>query len=254
MTKTNVLVAIISILAIGCDLLDCEDFVEVSEPREKYAPQTDRLTAFTFNGDIAAVSEPSVSFAAEITKLCKGTDKNISTVIDLDEVGEAVVDEKLDVEAAGGQSNACSNGADIDIVVSDSVSLDLSSANGNISVSGLSSLATLETTNGHITADVLSAGLEGKATNGNIDCKIATLDENQKVALSSINGDVTLVLPADVSAAFVITAINGTVAIKGFDAVDYTLNELAQKTGAIGTGLALIDVQSTNGNITIIAG
>lgn len=240
------------LLAVVCTADDYDYELEVSETRTWPAGGISQIEAITKNGNISVSATQDTIITAEITKSCKGLDQaDAEAYIDNVVVEDNVTGGKLTLEAEM-PNNGRSYGADFDISTPESIYLDLTTTNGNVSLTDMIAGAKLRTTNGNITVQNLRGGIDGQTTNGSINCDLAVLGATESAVLSTTNGNATLRLPSDVSATFDASTTNGEVAVIGFASVNYSINEPTHKAGTIGSGPGgTISISSTNGNVTI---
>jgi DUF4097 and DUF4098 domain-containing protein YvlB len=107
--------------------------------------------------------------------------------------------------------------------------------------------------NGNIAAINHLGSLRILLSNGAISAGTRMLDSTHVVELGTANGDISITLPAGISASFNAGTTNGLVTISGFGNVSFQVNAPNQKIGTIGGGGAGIEVSTVNGNITISA-
>ncbi len=243
------LLFLVAILAAGCASYKYE--LEVPETRTRPAKGISQMEAITKNGKISVSANQDTMIITDITRRCKGQDradavKYIEKVV----VEEIVANGKLTLEAEM-PNNRRSYGADFDISMPESTYLDLTTTNGDVSLTSMTAGAKLHTTNGSITTRNFRGGIDGQTTNGNVNCDLAMLGAPESAVLSTTNGNATLKLPIDVSATFDASTTNGEILVTGFGSVTYTINKPTHKAGTIGTGDANITISSTNGDVTI---
>ncbi len=229
--------------------------LEVSETRVWPAAGVIQLSASNVNGSITVSAVQETTITAEITKKCRGEDKDDAEEhIDNIVINEDISDGTLILEADMPHNDENRNyRADFDITIPEFIYLDLATVNGRISITDMVAGAKVRITNGEIITRNLQGGIDGVTVNGEIDSDLALLAAAKSAFLTTTNGDVMLSLPADVSASFDASTVNGEVTVTGFTSVDYTTNLPTHKAGTIGSGDATITITVTNGNITIRA-
>lgn len=244
----------IAILVMGCPRhYDYE--LEVPETCTWPAAGISQIEVITKNGNVSVSAFQDTIITAEITRRCKGQDKtDAARYIDNVVVTDTVAGGQLIITATM-PNNDRNYGADFDISTPESTYVDLKTTNGNVSLTGMTAGAKLYTANGNITVQNLRGSIDGQTTNGNVNCDLSLFGTAESAVLSSTNGNVTLKLPSDVSAAFDASTTNGEVTVTGFTSVSYTTDEPTHKAGTIGSGpdYATITISSTNGNIIIRA-
>lgn len=127
----------------------------------------------------------------------------------------------------------------------------IDTVNGEIEIEGIAGDVNADTTNGGINVTGLRGNFNGDTVNGSIDATFETLGGNQRVVADTVNGRITLRLPADASAEIDAGTVNG-----GIDADDFGL--AVEKgflgrdlEGEIGGGEARVNLGTVNGRIRI---
>ncbi len=122
--------------------------------------------------------------------------------------------------------------------------------NGDVEVTSTSGRVEVNTTNGNIRLVGIHGATRASTTNGGIEAEIRQLDSGAGVDLSTTNGDLTAVLPADLKAQLEARTTNGRVSI-GFpvEMVGRASSKLVR--GRIGGGGAAVSLSTTNGNIVV---
>jgi DUF4097 and DUF4098 domain-containing protein YvlB len=87
-------------------------------------------------------------------------------------------------------------------------------------------------------------------TNGAVECDLVVLAPTDSGRLETTDGDVTLLLPADVSAVIDARNTNGTLAVHDFTVI-YEVQTEHHLRGRIGSGASAITITTTNGDVTI---
>ena len=148
--------------------------------------------------------------------------------------------------------------ADIDLTI------ELTSVNGNVSISGGKGEAILEVVNGNIDAENFNGELEvcsvngnievsdspgiriAELVNGNIECVINTLEDD--LELETVNGNITLYLGTDAEVS--IETISGEVEIA--DSFNACITEnIVGCSAEFGDGDLSIEISTVSGDITI---
>ncbi len=160
-------------------------------------------------------------------------------------------------------------GAEVVVVVPESIDLDLDTSNGKIEVEGVevTTLASLETSNGRVTLTGVSGDVKVKTSNGRIDIQdfvgqveartsngsidfSGTLRSDSENELRTSNGsiDVTLVDTAGVEVDA--STSNGKVRSELPITISGETRE-DRLVGTIGTGGSRLEIHTSNGSITI---
>ena len=206
---------------------------------------------------------------ASITKACYGKYKrDAESVIGELKISERIVDGRLELTAKM-PGNDRNYSASFEIAVPESIRLDLTSTNGNITISEIlatmmanttngaitltntKGAAIISTTNGSISVQNHSGPIKGKTWNGAINCNLSELTATDSNRLETSNGSVQLFLPINASAQIEAYTSNGNITIEGFDTIDFQERSKTQAHCRIGAGTSTVWVKTTNGNITI---
>ena len=131
-----------------------------------------------------------------------------------------------------------------DIRVPEASSVEISSATGSITVSGVSGTFSLISGNGSI--DVRSDGGDGvlKTSNGDIDCELGKLTSGGTLFLRTGNGDISLKIPADAGVLLKAQADNGR--LRTYLEMEELERERGNVTGRLGSGEGKIVVESSS--------
>jgi len=230
--------------------------IERTEIRTWSALGINQISVSTHNGAITASATQDTMITAEITRRCSGTDSiDAEEHIDDIEINEYIAFGELTLEAEMPSSDGRNYQGAFDITTPPSKYLKLITVNGDILVQDMINGARLRTINGAIAIEDLRGSINGGTVNGAIYCVMAELTANESVNFGTTNGEVTLLLPSDVSADFEAWTTSGDVTITGFSVVTYTTNLPNHKAGTIGSvgGNAVVDIDVAIGNITIQA-
>ncbi len=130
------------------------------------------------------------------------------------------------------------------------VKVDAFTVNGDVTVAGASAPVKAQTVNGEINAQTSAGPLEAKNVNGSVHAAISGFAEPGKVEVKTVNGAVTLELPAQLNAELEATTLAGSVD------TDFPLTAsqgiLPRRFhGTIGTGGRTIQVETLHGSIQV---
>ena len=131
-----------------------------------------------------------------------------------------------------------------------SVELHVTNTNGAIDVTGVEGGVFAETTNGGIDARSVAGKIDAETTNGGVDVDLARLAD-AGVTLGCTNGGVSLRLPKDAKATISARVTNG-----GIDTNNLQIDASAENTrrrfeGRMNGGGAKVDLETTNGGVSI---
>jgi len=122
--------------------------------------------------------------------------------------------------------------------------------NGSVEVASTSGSVDVSTTNGNIHLAGTHGAAQASTTNGAIEVEIRKLDPGAGVELSTTNGDLTAMLPAELKAQLVAVTTNGRVSI-GYPIEMVGRASSKNVRGRIGGGGAAVNLTTTNGNIVV---
>ncbi len=234
------------------------------------ASKVKRLEASTSNGKIKSEVDNVDSIEVVFDKWATGHDEDDAKA-NLDDIKIYIDNDssigilKINVEYP--HKIGTNYGCDIYITIPSDISLSLDSSNGEITVSGTKSDldcntsngsltirdtngdATLRTSNGAINIEDHAGNIDAKTSNGKIDADI-TIPDDGKCIMKTSNGSIDLSIPPDTSAEISANTSSGRIEIKDLEIVLYN----AKKTeieGKIGSGKGVIDLETSNGSITL---
>lgn len=123
--------------------------------------------------------------------------------------------------------------------------------NGDVNITGVSAKVVAESVNGSVDVRDLADDARLSTVNGSIDAEFAMLGGQQSVKAETVNGRVSITLPADADVEISADTLNGSInghdfgleTDKGFVGSD--LN------GKIGDGSARLNIDTVNGSIKI---
>ena len=128
--------------------------------------------------------------------------------------------------------------------------LALRTHNGGISINGVQGRISFEAVNGGVHLQQLAGSVEGHTTNGGGDLEV-TQDhwEGDKCDVSTTNGGVTIMIPANYSAHLETGTVNGGVRV-GFPVT--MQGEINRQIAVdLGSGGNLVRATTTNGGVTV---
>jgi len=131
------------------------------------------------------------------------------------------------------------------------LSLRATNINGGVDLRALSGRVSAQTVNGAVSATDISGALDARAVNGGVNVRLSELGTSN-IALTTVNGRVRLVLPANAKATVTATWLNGSMRADGltFDVVDDSKRRFEGRLNGGGTA---IDLRTTNGGIVVAA-
>lgn len=241
-----------ALLAAGCTFYTQD--AEKSETRNWPAAQAGAIAASIDYGAIAVTGQAGSEVTAVITRRCRGTVPQ-DAALHLKEV--AVTDSlsggTLYLSEESPRPNYRNWAADIALSVPAATALDINASNGAVTLTNTKGTVNINAANGAVLTTAHQGNLVAYATNGAINADISRVDASGSISLHSVDGAVTLSLPANASVEFNARSGNGAVNVEGLSGVRYTLDDSSSKSGTLGTGLAKVEVSSDNGSVTIRA-
>lgn len=142
-----------------------------------------------------------------------------------------------------------SNG-DVEVVGS-TKGLKCDTSNGRIVIENTEGYADLRTSNGKITVIDHYGDINGKTSNGEISADVV-LPERGECILKTSNGKMNLSIPQSTSAMIEADTSNGKIEIEDLDIETIEMNRNRTSfVGQIGSGKGNMDLETSNGNITI---
>lgn len=139
-----------------------------------------------------------------------------------------------------------------EVIVPVNTRLDsVETVNGNLNISGVSGEVMAETVNGDLDVSDLSGDVGLSTVNGGIEAVFSKLESQQRVKIETVNGRVTVNLPADADVQISADTLNG-----GINASDFGLETDkgfvgSDLNGKIGSGSARLNIDTVNGAIKI---
>lgn len=123
--------------------------------------------------------------------------------------------------------------------------------NGNVEISGVSGDVHAESVNGSLDCTDLASSASFSTVNGSINASFVKLEGQQKVKAETVNGRVTIRLPADADVNVSADTLNG-----GINGSDFGLKTDkgfigSDLNGSIGNGSARLNIDTVNGSIKL---
>lgn len=246
-----VLVAVLG--SAGCDVAFSGFREEESDTWTRSYPlsATGRVEIGNTNGFIEVTAGTGQSVDVRAVRVARAASKEsakemLSKTVIKEEITTDLV--KLTTERPAGGWNHGGVEVRYTVTVPATARLDLQTTNGRIGVTNAGAGVRLGTTNGEIDGRGLSGAVRASTTNGSVDLEIASLSDEVKV--STTNGSVNLRVPADAKATISTRWTNGGVEMNGLT-VEEVEKSRRRFDGRLNGGGARIDVETTNGGITL---
>ena len=126
----------------------------------------------------------------------------------------------------------------------------IETVNARVSVDGVLGRTKVKTVNGTIEAAGLGGGARLTTVNGQINAAFASVATGQQLSFETVNGSVTIALPADAGVKLRTSVVNGRVSCD-FPLTISSSSGRKSLCGTIGDGRASLDAETVNGGIRI---
>ena len=130
---------------------------------------------------------------------------------------------------------------------------EIETVNGSVSISNVMGRVNASAVNGNIKATNLRGAAEISTVNGVTEADFDSLENTNKISLSTVNGQVRLMIPSDADATIKAETVNGNITN------DFGLTVRKEKYsggrnlyGKVGNGNAKIDMDSVNGALSVL--
>lgn len=241
----------------GCDIVTA-DFrsEETAEWRKSYqlAPNG-RVEIGNVNGKIDV--QPAEGNTVEVVALKKAkgpSPEAAKSALDRITIEEDASADHVKIDTKLAKSTGMFNGGGLQVEyrvkVPVGAEVKFTTVNGGIDLAGLNGRINAETTNGGVHARNVAGQIEATTTNGGLDIELARMPEGG-VKLECTNGGIKLRLPRDAKATISARITNG-----GINAGDLPIETNGEKNhrrldGRLNGGGPRIDIEGTNGGITL---
>jgi hypothetical protein len=132
------------------------------------------------------------------------------------------------------------------------VNVDLRTVNGGVRITGLDGQIHARSTNGGVVGRALApAALDASVTNGGVDVELASLPATGTFDMSSVNGGVSLKVPADARADVTARCTNGGISVSGLELQPNGDQSRRRVAGRLNGGGATVNLETTNGGVKI---
>ncbi len=208
------------------------------------------LSLENINGDVTI--EGWKKNEVSISAVKKGESKDLDRIKITISVDKYEGKEWIDVETEYAAFRSNSGSVDYTIKVpSDAILEDIELVNGNLKVTGVTGYLSLGTVNGSITASGMTGNAWVETVNGNLDLSFDKMGKGQTVDLESVNGIISLRMPAKANAHVDAETLNGNISSEFGLTVEKGEWIGRSMEGLVGTGGARISLETVNGNIDI---
>lgn len=217
-------------------------------------PAGGRIEILNINGQIRA--EATTGSSVEVTverSVSAGSDEAARDLLGKVEMREEVSAERVRIETRAPRVSFGGVKTSYVVRVPAGVHVDLRTVNGGVRLDGVGGEVRATSTNGGVQGRVLAATLiEARTTNGGVDVDVAgPLAADGRLQLSSVNGGVRLKLPAETRADLTARCTNGRVSVSDLPFVVDGEQTRRRVQGTLNGGGARIDLQTTNGGVSV---
>jgi hypothetical protein len=246
-----------SLASTGCDIVTADLRHEETTEWHKTFPldQSGRVEIGNVNGKIEV--EASTGNTVDVTALKKAraaTPEAAKAALDRASINEDVSSGRVKIETKIARNEGIFGGNNVTVEyrvrVPAGAEVKFTTVNGGIEISGLEGRITAETTNGGVSARGVKGQIEASTTNGGLDIDLARVPDGG-VKLDCTNGGIKVRLPRDAKATISASITNGGIS-QGDLNIDATgENNRRRLEGRLNGGGPRIQIEGTNGGITL---
>lgn len=248
------LAVIASMAFTACDLAMSSYREQASDTWTKTYPLSanGRVEVENQNGFIKVEPGDGATVEVHAERIARGsTQEAAKELLKSVEIGEDISSDRVRLETRRPSGGIGRGGVEVryTLKVPASARVDLRSTNGQVEVTGITAGARLATTNGEITGRGMRGEVRASTTNGSVELEFTALD--QTVHASTTNGSVTVVVPSDAKADVHAECTNGGIDVSGLQLDVEGERTRRRLVGRVNGGGPRIEVQTTNGAITV---
>jgi len=134
--------------------------------------------------------------------------------------------------------------------VPDGVRVDVSTVNGGLEVSGVTTEVRAHTVNGSIDARSAGGPVRAKTVNGSVRVSMRSVGNADDLEYETVNGSVTIELPSNFGAQLELSTVNGRVTTDFPITISGTMSPRRLR-GSVGDGRTRLRASTVNGSITL---
>ena len=245
------------VAASGCDLaLSDVRATETAEWRRTYAlTPGGHVEIGNVNGRIQM--QPSSDNTVEVVarKIAKAaTQESARQALGRIEIQESASPSSIRIETKLQRGSTFFGGGGLEVQytvrVPAGAGVKVTNVNGSVEIAGLSGRVRAENVNGGIKVLDVSGDLHASTVNGGVVAEFAQVPESG-VHLECVNGGIKLRLPRDAKANLSARVMNGGIATNGLDVVTSGESSRRRLEGRLNVGGPKIELEGTNGGISI---
>jgi hypothetical protein len=215
-----------------------------------------RVEILNTNGEIRAEAAPGGPVEVRVERTVRATsDEAARDMLAKVEMREEASASRVRIETIGPRLRLGGLTASFVVRVPPGVHVDLRTVNGGVRLDNVGGEVRATATNGGVRGRVAAVSvLDARTTNGGVDVQVTgPVSAEGRVSLASVNGGVKLAVPADTRANVHARCVNGRVTVSDLDVATDDDGESRRRRlqGTLNGGGARIDLQTTNGGVTI---
>ena len=139
---------------------------------------------------------------------------------------------------------------EFNVRVPQGVRLEVTSVNGSLQVRGATSEVVAKTVNGSVRAETEGGPVRAQTVNGSIDARMSTVGDARDLAFESVNGSVTVAMPASLGAEVEMSTVNGRVNTEFPITVSGRIDPKRLRA-TIGDGSRRVRLKTVNGSVNL---
>jgi DUF4097 and DUF4098 domain-containing protein YvlB len=223
--------------------------------------QGDAIEIKGFNGDIMATASSDNTVTVTVTKEGQQDDPEDVRIELVEHAGGVTIcavypdvpGQPANSCAAGDQGHLASQDNDVEVTFTVAVPAGVDfvgkTVNGPVGGANLASNAFASTINGDVTVTTTLLGT-AVTVNGSITVSIGLTDWDRDLEFTTVNGNVTVEVPAGTNAEVRLATTNGSIS------TDFSLTQVTATNvrGVIGSGGRLLRLTTVNGNVALESG
>lgn len=213
-----------------------------------------RIEILNVNGQIRAEGASGTTVEVTVERSASaGSDEGARDLLSKVEMREEVGPDRVRIETRAPRVSLGGVKTAYLVRVPAGVHVDLRTVNGGVRLDGIGGEVRATSTNGGVQGRVLATSVvDARTTNGGVEIELAgPLAADGRVQLASTNGGVRLKLPAETRADLSARCTNGRVSVSDLPLVVDGEQTRRRVQGTLNGGGARIDLQTTNGGVSV---
>ena len=134
--------------------------------------------------------------------------------------------------------------------VPEGVKVDISTVNGGLEVTGVTTEVRASTVNGSITAKSAGGPVRASTVNGSVNVSMGSIGSADDLEYETVNGSVTITLPASFGAQLELSTVNGSVSTDFPITISGSISNRRIR-GTVGDGKTRLRASTVNGSISL---